>query len=150
MKNLSDLPSELLNSRHGVFVSLKKFGALRGCIGTISPTTDSVAEEIIRNAIEAALHDPRFPAVNDEELVDIDISVDVLMDAVPATKEDLNPKKYGVIVTKGYKRGLLLPDLEGVDTIEKQLSIACSKAGIDSEDDYEIEKFEVIRYKEGE
>lgn len=150
MEDISNLPSELLNRKHGVFVSLKKFGALRGCIGTISPTTNSVAEEIIRNAIEAAFKDPRFPAVNEVELDDIDISVDVLMDAVPATKEELNPKKYGVIVSKGYKRGLLLPDLEGVDTIEDQLSIACDKAGIDSEEDYKIEKFEVIRYKEGE
>ncbi len=150
MKDISNLPSELLNKRHGVFVSLKKFGSLRGCIGTISPTTDSVGEEIIRNSIEAAFKDPRFPAVNEVELEDIDISVDLLMDAVPATKEELDPKKYGVIVSKGYRRGLLLPNLEGVNTIEEQLSIACDKAGIDSEDDYKIEKFEVIRYKEGE
>lgn len=150
MDDISNLPSELLNKKHGVFVSLKKFGALRGCIGTIAPTTNSVGEEIIRNAIEAAFKDPRFPAVNEVELDDIDISVDVLMDSVPATKEELNPKKYGVIVSKGYKRGLLLPELEGVDTIEDQLSIACDKAGIDSEEDYKIEKFEVIRYKEGE
>lgn len=150
MKDISNLPAEILNKKHGVFVSLKKFGALRGCIGTIAPTTNSVAEEIIRNAIEAALNDPRFPAVHEEELEDIDISVDELMDAVPATREELDPKKYGVIVTKGYKRGLLLPDLEGVDTVEEQLDIACRKASIDSGDDYQIEKFEVIRHKEGE
>ncbi len=150
MDDISRLPRELLREKHGVFVSLKKFGALRGCIGTISPTTNSVGEEIIRNAIEAALNDPRFPAVGEDELADIDISVDVLMDAELASKEELDPKKYGVIVTKGYRRGLLLPDLEGVDTVEEQLSIACSKAGIDDEEDYEIEKFEVIRYKEGE
>jgi len=150
MEDISKLPSELLNEKHGVFVSLKKFGSLRGCIGTISQTTNSVAEEIIRNAIEAAFKDPRFQAVNQEELDDIDISVDVLMDATEASKEELYPKKYGVIVTKGYKRGLLLPNLEGVETIDEQLDIACSKAGIDSEDDYQIEKFEVIRYKEGE
>lgn len=148
MEGISNLPSELLNERHGVFVSLKKFGALRGCIGTISPTTNSVGEEIIRNAIEAALNDPRFPAVNKVELEDIDISVDVLMDAIPATKEELDPKKYGVIVSKGFKRGLLLPNLEGVNTVEEQLSIACDKAGIDSEGNYKIEKFEVIRYEE--
>ncbi|PRR81157.1 AmmeMemoRadiSam system protein A [Clostridium vincentii] len=150
MEDISNLPSELLNEKHGVFVSLKKFGALRGCIGTISPTTNSVGEEIIRNAIEAALADSRFPDLDDYELEDIDISVDVLMDAVAASKEDLDPKKYGVIVTKGCRRGLLLPDLEGVNTVEEQLSIACSKAGINSEEIYDIEKFEVIRYKEGE
>lgn len=150
MNNISNLPSELLNEKHGVFVSLKKFGSLRGCIGTISAATNSIGEEIIRNAIEAALEDPRFEPVKEDELEDIDISVDVLMDAVKTNKEELDPKKYGVIVTKGYRRGLLLPDLEGVDTVEEQLRIACSKAGIDSKEDYEIEKFEVIRYKEGE
>ena len=146
--DISDLPGELLNQRHGVFVSLKKFNNLRGCIGTIAPTTNSVGEEIIRNSIEAAMHDPRFTEVSEDELEDIDISVDVLMDAVPCNKEELNPKKYGVIVSRGNKRGLLLPDLEGVDTVEEQLRIASDKAGIDFDDDYNIEKFEVIRYKE--
>ena len=150
MEHIKDVPQELLNEKHGVFVSLKKFGELRGCIGTIAPTTNSVGEEIIKNAIESALNDPRFPALREDELEDIDISVDVLMDAVPASKEELDPKKYGVIVTKGYRRGLLLPDIEGIDTIEKQLSIACSKGDIDINEDYNIEKFEVIRYKEGE
>lgn len=150
IKDISKLDSELLNKKHGVFVSLKKFGALRGCIGTIYPATNSVAEEIIRNSIEAATKDPRFPAVNIEELYDIDISVDVLLDAFPSSVEELDPKKYGVIVTSGNKRGLLLPDLEGIDTPSEQLSIACSKAGIDVNEEYEIEKFEVIRYKEGE
>jgi len=145
---LSNLPQELLNERHGVFVSLKKFNHLRGCIGTIAPTTNSVGEEIIRNSIEAAIHDPRFPAVLEDEMEDIDISVDVLMDSVPCEKEELNPKKYGVIVSCGGRRGLLLPDLEGVDTVEEQLSIACDKANIDFDEDYDIEKFEVIRYKE--
>jgi AMMECR1 domain-containing protein len=112
------------------------------------PTTDSVGEEIIRNSVEAALHDPRFPAVTEEEMEDIDISVDILMDPQPCEKKDLNPKKYGVIVSLGGRRGLLLPDLEGVDTVEEQLRIACDKAGIDFDEDYNIERFEVIRYKE--
>lgn len=146
--DISDLAGELLNQRHGVFVSLKKFNNLRGCIGTIAPTTNSVGEEIIRNSIEAAMHDPRFPEVTEDELEDIDISVDVLMDSVPCNKEELNPKKYGVIVSRGNKRGLLLPDLEGVDTVEEQLRIACDKADIDFYENYNIEKFEVIRYKE--
>lgn len=147
--NLENVPKSLLQSKHGVFVSLKKFGALRGCIGTILPVYNSVAEEIINNSISAAMNDPRFPKVTEDELYDIDISVDILSTPVKATKEELNPKKYGVIVSKGYKRGLLLPDLEGVDSVEKQLQIACNKGDIDYyDDDYEIEKFEVTRYSE--
>lgn len=147
--DLSNIPEELLNKKSGVFVSLKKFGALRGCIGTILPVTDSISQEIINNSISAAMNDPRFPAVQEEELCDIDISVDVLTTPVKATKEELNPKRYGVIVSKGYKKGLLLPDLEGIDTVEKQLEIACDKGEIDYlSDDYNIEKFEVIRYSE--
>lgn len=148
IKDTSNLSQELLNQKHGVFVSLKKFDNLRGCIGTIAPTTNSVAEEIIRNSIEAAMHDPRFPEVSEDELDDIDISVDVLMDSELCGKEDLDPKKYGVIVSSGMRRGLLLPDLEGVDTIEEQLKIACDKGDIDFDEDYTIERFEVIRYKE--
>ncbi|AQS03895.1 AmmeMemoRadiSam system protein A [Clostridium beijerinckii] len=149
IEDISNLPKELLNERHGVFVSLKKFGNLRGCIGTIAPTTGSVGEEIIRNSIEAAMSDPRFPEVSEDEMDDIDISVDVLMDSEPCNKEDLDPKKYGVIVSLGMRRGLLLPDLEGVNTVDEQLQIACDKADIDFDEDYKIERFEVVRYKEG-
>jgi AmmeMemoRadiSam system protein A/AmmeMemoRadiSam system protein B len=148
IKDISDLPQELLSERHGVFVSLKKHNHLRGCIGTIMPTTNCVGEEIIRNSIEAAMHDPRFPQVSEDELEDIDISVDVLMDSEPCSKGELDPKKYGVIVSSGMRRGLLLPDLEGVDTAEEQLQIACDKGNIDFDEDYTIERFEVIRYKE--
>jgi AmmeMemoRadiSam system protein A/AmmeMemoRadiSam system protein B len=109
---ISGLSPELLNEKHGVFISLKKFGHLRGCIGTILPTTDSVGEEIIRNSIEAAFHDTRFPAVSEDEMEDVDISVDILMDSELCQKEDLDPKKYGVIVSLGRRRGLLLPDLD--------------------------------------
>jgi AMMECR1 domain-containing protein len=94
------------------------------------------------------MHDPRFQEVSEDELEDIDISVDVLMDSEPCEKQELNPKKYGVIVSRGNRRGLLLPDLEGVDTVEEQLRIACDKANIDFDEDYDIERFEVIRYKE--
>ncbi|NOW02836.1 AmmeMemoRadiSam system protein A [Clostridium beijerinckii] len=148
IEDISNLPKELLNERHGVFVSLKKFGNLRGCIGTIAPTTGSVGEEIIRNSIEAAMSDPRFPEVSEDEMDDIDISVDVLMDSEPCNKEDLDPKKYGVIVSLGMRRGLLLPDLEGVDTVDEQLQIACDKGDIDFDEEYKIERFEVVRYKE--
>lgn len=150
MAKPSNLPKELSKEKGGAFVSLKKFGNLRGCIGTFLPTTDSLAEEIIRNAVEAATKDPRFSRVEENELLDLDISVDVLSRPHKATIEELDPKKYGVIVTYGNKRGLLLPDLEGVDTVEYQLQIACEKAGISTTDEYEIEKFEVKRYKEGE
>jgi AmmeMemoRadiSam system protein A len=142
-----DLPPEMLKEKRGVFVSIKKEGELRGCIGTIFPSTDSVAEEIIRNAVEAGERDPRFFPVEEEELEELEYSVDVLMPPVKASRDELDPKKYGVIVRKGSMAGLLLPDLEGVDTVEKQLSIALSKAGISENEDYTIEKFEVIRHR---
>ena len=151
-KPMKDIPSyvveEMKNTKRGVFVSLKKYGELRGCIGTFLPTTDSIAEEIIRNAVEAGVEDPRFGEVEEEELLDIDFSVDVLTEPEPAEKADLDPKEYGVIVTSGRKRGLLLPDLEGVDTVEEQLSISLQKAGIGKNESYSIEKFKVIRHKE--
>ncbi len=139
---------EMKNNKRGVFVSLKKHGELRGCIGTIFPTTSSIAEEIIRNAIEAGLNDPRFYEVQKEELVDIVFSVDVLTEPESSSKEELNPKEYGVIVRSKGKIGLLLPDLEGVDTVKDQLSIALKKAGIEAYEEYTIEKFKVIRHKE--
>ena len=139
---------ELLNKQSGVFVSIHKFNMLRGCIGTFLPTTNNIAEEIIRNAIEACSNDPRFNKIEENELDYLEINVDVL-----STPEDidninlLNPKKYGIIVTSGYKKGLLLPDLEGIDTIEKQISIAKKKAGIDDLDNIKIQRFEVTRHK---
>ncbi len=142
------LPADM-QRRAGVFVSLKKFGELRGCIGTFSPTAENLAAEIIRNALAAANEDPRFNPVGSEELNQIDYSVDVLSDPVKIQSlDELDPKKYGVIVVKGSRRGLLLPDLEGVDTVEYQLSITKRKAGIDPSDpDVEIYKFTVDRYK---
>lgn len=145
-------PEELMEEmglRAGVFVCLKKHGELRGCIGTILPAAECVAEEAIKNAISAAIQDPRFPPVEEEELGELEYSVDIL--CPPEEVRDasgLDPKKYGVIVAKAQKRGLLLPDLEGVDTVEEQLRIAKLKAGIDPRDpDVRIEKFEVKRYK---
>ena len=122
---------DLLEKQSGVFVSIHEFGDLRGCIGTFLPVYSCIAEEIIENAIAASTEDPRFSPITVEELNDLDINVDVLSEPERVfTKSELNPKKYGVIVTKGFKRGLLLPDLEGVDTIEEQISIAKRKAGI--------------------
>lgn len=134
-------------SQSGVFVSMKKDGKLRGCVGTILPVTDSIGEEIIRNAVEAGEHDMRFSPVSIDEIYDITFSVDVLTKPVKASKEELNPQKYGVIVSHKGRRGLLLPDLEGVDTVEQQLDIALKKGGIDAGSDYTIEKFEIVRYK---
>lgn len=145
-----DLP-DYLKKRAGTFVSLHKrsTGELRGCIGTILPTTSNIAEEIIRNAISAAIEDPRFPPVTLNELDDIEISVDVLspLEEVRDIRE-LDPKKYGVVVEKGWRRGVLLPDLEGVDTIEDQLSIALAKAGISPYENFKVYRFSVTRFKE--
>ena len=141
-----DLPEEMLAKKAGVFVSIHKFGNLRGCIGTFLPTTNSIAKEIINNAIEASTHDPRFFPITKEELPYLEVNVDVLSTPEPTTIEQLDPKKYGVIVTQGVKRGLLLPDLEGVDTVEEQINIAKRKANINS-GEVELQKFEVIRHK---
>lgn len=149
--NYMDLPSyvteEMINTKRGVFVSLKKFGVLRGCIGTIFPVTESIAKEIVGNAVSAGEGDPRFNNVLVEELEDIIFSVDVLTEPKVALKEELNPKKFGVIVRCGVKSGVLLPDLEGIDTIEQQISIVLNKASISPSEDYSIEKFQVIRHK---
>ena len=142
------LPPEMTTQARGVFVSIKKHGHLRGCIGTISPVKSSIAEEIIQNAISAGTRDPRFNPVKEFELRDLVYSVDVLGKPEPVNSiDELDAKRYGVIVTCGYKRGLLLPDLEGVDTPEQQIEIALSKASIDINEDYSIERFEVIRHR---
>ncbi|CFX05785.1 AmmeMemoRadiSam system protein A [Syntrophomonas zehnderi OL-4] len=136
----------LLEERAAVFVSLKKQGQLRGCIGTFLPSYENLAEEIAQNARAAGLEDPRFNPVQVQELKDIEYSVDVLSRPEPCSAAELDPRKYGVIVTKGSRRGLLLPDLEGVDTVEQQLRIACQKADISYQEDFKIERFEVKRY----
>jgi AmmeMemoRadiSam system protein A len=139
---------EYLNVRKGVFVTLHKGKELRGCIGTYLPTRKNIIEEIIMNAISAATEDPRFPPVSKNELDEITYSVDVLEE--PEEVKDiyeLNPNLYGVIVVKGFRRGLLLPQIEGVDTVEEQLRIAKLKAGIHPQDnDVKIYKFKVTRY----
>jgi len=144
-----ELPKEmesLLNDRAGVFVSLKKHGHLRGCIGTFLPTYDNIAQEIRKNALAAGLQDPRFPPVEAAEMAALVYSVDILAQPEPCSKEDLDPARYGVIVSNGSKRGLLLPDLEGVDTVEEQLQIALQKGGISPRDKYAIQRFEVKRF----
>ncbi len=140
------LPAEMVSRRAGVFVSCKKRGILRGCIGTIAPVTDGIAEEIIRNARSAVAEDPRFNPVEADELPLLTYSVDILAAPEDTDFDGLDPKNYGVIVTCGYKRGLLLPNLEGVATAEKQLEIAMQKAGIKPGDKYTLQRFEVIRH----
>ncbi len=138
---------DITSKKAGVFVSIKKDGNLRGCIGTIIPTKDSIGEEIIDNAIKAGTEDPRFYPVQESELDSLIYSVDILGKAEKIDSiEQLDPKRYGVIVTSGAKRGLLLPNLEGVDTVEEQLNITLRKAGIGKDENYNIERFEVIRH----
>ena len=143
-----DLPSELVSRRAGAFVSIHEHGRLRGCIGTIAPVQDSLAQEIIDNAVSASTRDPRFDPIKADELAWLEISVDVLGDPEPISSPgELDVKRYGVIVTKGRKRGLLLPDLDGVDTVEQQISIAKSKAGIAEWDrNVQLQRFEVVRH----
>lgn len=143
-----DLEQDLLEKRAGVFVSLKMDGQLRGCIGTILPTTGCIADEIIQNAISAGVDDPRFYPVEEDELSRLVYSVDVLGESEEIRSlDELDPEKYGVIVAKGTKRGLLLPNLEGINTPEEQVSIALKKAGISPDDSYTMERFEVVRHK---
>lgn len=143
-----DNPPAEMKAQAGVFVCIKKSGKLRGCIGTFQPTTDNVAHEIIQNAVSAASRDPRFSPVNATELGELEYSVDVLSEPEKVkNKKELDAKKYGVIVKSGNRQGLLLPDLEGVDTVDEQISIAAMKAGIYRGEDMELYRFEVKRYK---
>ncbi len=141
------LPEELYQNRAGAFVSLKEDGRLRGCIGTIRAVRESLAEEIMHNAVSACSEDTRFSPVEDWEVDRLTISVDVLGETEKiSSPEELDVTRYGVIVTKGGRRGLLLPNLEGVDTIEEQIAIAKQKAGIRDHESVELERFEVIRH----
>jgi hypothetical protein len=143
-------PKELtpeMKEQAGVFVCIKKHRKLRGCIGTFEPTKSDVAQETMSNAISSATRDPRFPPVATAELSDLSYSVDVLTKPVPVkSKDELDPRKYGIIVESGGRRGLLLPDLEGVDTVEQQIDICRQKAGIYPDEPVKLYKFEVKRY----
>ena len=142
------LPRDMEEKKAGAFVSIHKHGDLRGCIGTIGPTKDCVAMEIIENAISAAVRDPRFPPIGPDELEELDISVDVLGEPEDiSSPEELDVKRYGVIVSSTGKRGLLLPDLEGIDTVEQQIEIAKQKAGIHRFETIKLQRFEVIRHE---
>ena len=144
----ADLTEEMRNRQAGTFVSVHKDGQLRGCIGTIGPTTGCIADEIVQNAVSAASRDPRFFPIQIPELPYLEISVDVLGETEPIDSTDeLDVKRYGVIVSSGHKRGLLLPNLDGVDTIEEQVRIAMQKGGIRPGDkNIRYERFEVVRH----
>ena len=136
--------------RAACFVSLKRHSELRGCIGTLEPAEADLGAEIARNARSAAFHDPRFHRVRPDELPELTCSVDVLSPSEPCALVDLDPAVHGVIVLAGVRRGVLLPDLQGVDTVEQQVDIALQKAGIGPGEAFTLERFTVTRYREGE
>ena len=141
--------ASLWNPHKACFVSIKtREGVLRGCIGTILPLAADLGREIVMNAVSAAARDPRFPPLRPEELANVRFSVDVLSRPEQTGIEHLDPKHYGVIITKDERRGLLLPDLDGVDTVEQQVSIAAHKAGILDISGARFQRFTVTRYPE--
>jgi len=144
-------PKELtpeMKEKAGVFVSIKKHGELRGCIGTFEPTRANIAEEVVTNAISSATRDPRFLPVSPSELAELEYSVDILTQPEPIdSAEKLDQKKYGVIVECGYRKGLLLPDLEGVDSVEEQISICRAKASIAPSEPIRLYRFQVKRHR---
>ena len=146
----AELP-DILKKEAGVFVTLKKDGNLRGCMGTFRPVQKNAAYEIISNAMTAAENDPRFPELRKEELNEIKISVDILSEPEQVRDiSELDPKKYGILVKGGHQTGLLLPDLEGIDTAKKQLNTAKRKAGLREDADVKIYRFTVSRFEENE
>ena len=143
-----NLPVELTKTQAGVFVTIYKEGKLRGCIGTIEPAKSSIAKEIIENAISSGTRDPRFPRVEESELKELIYSVDILREPEEITTlEEMDPFNYGLIVSSGDRRGLLLPNLPGVETPEEQLKITRKKAGIHAYEDQKLERFKVVRHK---
>ena len=146
-ESATDVPAEFKGKKAGVFVSIKKHGNLRGCIGTIEPTQSDLLAEVASNAISAGIYDDRFQPVRADELKHLEYSVDVLYAPEPVKDAgDLDHKRYGIIVRSGERRGLLLPNLEGVNSVADQIAIASQKAGINHHEPMEIERFEVVRY----
>lgn len=144
----SEEVADEMKAEAGVFVSIKKHGGLRGCMGTFEPTKANVAEEIVANAISSATTDPRFTPVMASELDDLEYSVDILTSPEPVDSVDqLDPEEYGVIVESGFKRGLLLPAIEGVASVGKQIEICRAKAGILNDEPIKLYRFQVRRYK---
>ena len=145
--DLNDVPAELQRPA-GAFVSIKRGRTLRGCIGTVDPVQDSLAREVVHNAIDSATRDPRFLPVEAEELDELSYSVDVLSPPEPVSgPEELDHRRYGLIVRNGLRRGLLLPDIEGVSSVDEQIAIARVKGGILPEEPVEMFRFTVRRYR---
>jgi AmmeMemoRadiSam system protein A len=140
----------LYESPAACFVSLKRFGELRGCIGTLTPAEADLGREIARNGYGAAFGDPRFPPLAADELTGLTCSVDVLGEPQDCALDDLDPARYGVIVAAGRRRGVLLPDLPGVDSVDRQVAIALQKAGIDPQEPFEVQRFTVRRFAEND
>lgn len=136
----------ILEGKAACFVSLYKKGQLRGCIGTGEYREVTLGVEIISNAIAAATRDPRFPPVTLAELEELEITVDVLDRIREVTREALDPAEYGVVVEQGEQRGVLLPRVPGVDTVDKQIEIAAKKGGIDTSSEYKLYRFRSVRY----
>jgi len=136
--------------RAACFVSLKRRGELRGCIGTLTPAEADLGHEIVRNTAAAAFSDPRFPPVDPEEVDGLNCSVDVLGRPEPTDLSGLDPQRYGVIVSSGVRRGVLLPDLPGVESVAQQVAIALQKAGISPDEPFAVERFTVERFGEGD
>lgn len=161
----NDLPEEFFKTKSGVFVTITRNGELRGCIGTYLSTKENIAKEIISNAVAAASEDYRFGLIQEEELPHLSYTVYILSEPeLVKDLKELNPKKYGIIIKTApisypsgdvvfnghlpHKSGLLLPDLTGIDTVEKQISIACQKGGINlTKEKILIYKFTVEKYK---
>ena len=142
------LPDSLSESR-GVFITLRQAdGSLRGCMGHIRPILPTLQEEVAACAVAAASRDPRFSPVAAEELSSLNIEISILEPPEPiASKAELDPNQFGVIIRAGSKTGLLLPNLDGVDTVDYQLSIAMRKGGIAPSEDYTLERFRVLKVK---
>jgi AmmeMemoRadiSam system protein A len=138
---------EAFSQTAGVFVCLKKDGQLRGCVGTYQAVQPTLAEEVVHNAIASATRDPRFSPITLPELIGIECSIDVLSSPVPVTRQDLDPELFGVLVVQGSKRGLLLPGLAGIQTVEQQIRLAKEKAGISTDDEMRLYRFIVERYR---
>lgn len=136
--------------RAACFVTLKKHGELRGCIGTLEPAEGSLGDEISRNARSSALRDPRFPPVAVDECEALTCSVDVLSPSEVCELGDLDPSCYGVIVASGFRRGVLLPALDGIESIGSQVGIALQKAGIRADESFHVHRFTVTRYRQGD
>ncbi len=145
-----DLPPEMLKKRAGAFVSIHaKKGILRGCVGTFTPTKPNLALEIVTNAISSATQDPRFSPISQKELDSLTYSIDVLSPPKPATRKQIDPQKYGLIITaEDGRKGLLLPDIPGVDTPEQQITICRQKAGIKPKEKVTFQTFSVERHGE--